>query len=93
MYKLLILSAYSLIYKVFYASLLYKAATNPLLRQVIDLPPSINITRDDKEYKLIVIQAVKLYYKKLFYYGNWLGWDKDPEFYPTINFKYTLHLL
>jgi hypothetical protein len=50
------------------------------------------MTADDK-YKVQEIIAVKLTRGKLTYRAKWTGADKDPEFYPASDFKYSLHLL
>jgi len=55
------------------------------------LPP-IKVTADDK-YKVQEIVAVKLVRGKLIYKAKWTGADKDPEFYPASDFKYSPHLL
>jgi hypothetical protein len=55
-------------------------------------PPSVNITADDK-YKVQKIIAVKLTKEKLTYRAKWTSTDKDPKFYLTSDFKYSLHLL
>jgi hypothetical protein len=52
----------------------------------------IRVTADDK-YKVQEIIAVKLTKRKLAYQAKWTGADKDPEFYPASDFKYSLHLL
>ena len=36
---------------------------------------------------------MKLVRGKLVYKAKWTSVDKDPEFYPTSDFKYSLHLL
>jgi hypothetical protein len=65
---------------------------NPLPSQANAPPPPIRVTADDK-YKVQEIIAVKLTKGKLAYRAKWTGADKDPEFYPTSDFKYSPHLL
>ena len=50
------------------------------------------MTADD-EYKVQEIVAVRLVRGKLVYRAKWTGVDKDPEFYPISDFKYSLYLL
>ena len=50
------------------------------------------MTADD-EYKVQEIVVVRLVRGKLVYRAKWTSVDKDPEFYPTLDFKYSLHLL
>jgi hypothetical protein len=50
------------------------------------------VTTDNK-YKVQEIIAIKLTKEKLTYQAKWTSADKDPEFYLTSDFKYSLHLL
>jgi hypothetical protein len=36
---------------------------------------------------------VRLVRRKLVYRAKWTSVDEDPKFYPTLDFKYSLHLL
>ena len=65
---------------------------NPLSSQVNTPLLLIKVTTDD-EYKVQEIIVVKLVRGKLVYRVKWTGVDKDPEFYLTSDFKYSLHLL
>jgi hypothetical protein len=47
----------------------------------------------DKEWEVEEILAVKKVYKVLKYYTSWVGHDKDLEWYPASNFKYSPHKL
>ena len=75
------------IHNVFHASLLRKAATNPLPGQVVKPPAPINVTGED-EWEISNIVAVKLLRKSLWYRTDWLGHDEDPEWYLADTFKY-----
>jgi hypothetical protein len=50
------------------------------------------VTADNK-YKVQEIIVIKLTKEKLTYQAKWTGADKDPEFYPASDFKYSSHLL
>jgi hypothetical protein len=80
------------IHKVFHASLLRKAANNPLPGQKVTPLPPVNITGED-EWELLRIRAVRQRWKSLQYRADWLGHDEDPQYYPASNFKYSPHLL
>jgi hypothetical protein len=77
---------------VFSAESLCYDLNNLLLGQANASPPPIRVTADDK-YEVQEIIAVKLTRGKLAYQAKWTGADKDPEFYPASDFKYSLHLL
>jgi hypothetical protein len=47
----------------------------------------------NNEYKVQKIIAVKLTKEKLTYRAKWTSVDKDPEFYPASDFKYSPYLL
>jgi hypothetical protein len=67
--------------------------SNDLLPSQANAPLSpVNVTIDNK-YKVQEIIAVKLTREKLTYQAKWTSADKDPEFYLTSDFKYSLHLL
>jgi hypothetical protein len=65
---------------------------DPLPGQANAPPPLIKVTVDN-EYEVQEIIAVKLTRGKLTYQARWTGADKDPEFYPASDFKYSPHLL
>ena len=46
-----------------------------------------------KEQEVKEILAVKKVYKVLKYYISWVGRDKDLEWYPAFNFKYSPYKL
>ena len=54
--------------------------------------PLIKVIADD-EYEVQEVIVVKLVRGKLVYRAKWTGVDKDPEFYLTSDFKYSLYLL
>jgi hypothetical protein len=80
------------IYLVFPAESLCHDLNDPLPSQANAPPSSVNVTADNK-YKVQKIIAIKLTKGKLIYRAKWTGADKDPEFYPASDFKYSLHLL
>jgi hypothetical protein len=65
---------------------------NPLSRQVNTPLSPIKVTADN-EYKVQEIVVVQLVRGKLVYKAKWTGADKDLEFYPVLDFKYSLYLL
>jgi hypothetical protein len=80
------------IHPVFPAGSLRRDPNDPLPGQANAPPPPVNVTADD-EYEVQEIIAVKLTRRKLTYRAKWTGADKDPEFYPASDFKYSPHLL
>ena len=80
------------IHLVFFAKYLRQNPKNPLLSQKNASLPPIQVTAD-KEYKVQEIIAIKLIRGKLVYKAKQTSVDKDPEFYPTSDFKYSLHLI
>jgi hypothetical protein len=80
------------IHPVFPAESLCRDPNDPLPRQANASLPPVNVTADN-EYKVQEIIAVKLTKGKLTYQAKWTGADKDPEFYPASDFKYSPHLL
>src|SRR6266516_3754942 len=77
---------------VFLASSLCHNLNNLLPRQANTPLPPIKVTADNK-YKVQEIVMVQLVRGKLVYKAKWTSADKDPEFYPVLDFKYSLHLL
>ena len=80
------------IHPIFPARSLRRDPNDPLPGQANAPPPPIQVTGDDK-YKVQEIVAIWLVRGKLVYRAKWTGADKDPEFYPTSDFKYSLYLL
>jgi hypothetical protein len=77
---------------VFPAESLCRDLNDSLSGQANASPPSIRVTTDN-EYKIQEIIAVKLTKEKLAYRAKWTSADKDPEFYPASDFKYSPYLL
>ena len=77
---------------VFPTEYLHHDPNNPLPSQVNTPLLLIKVTADD-EYKVQEVIIMKLVQSKLVYRAKWTGVDKDPEFYLTSDFKYSLHLL
>ena len=77
---------------VFPAEYLRRDPNNPLFSQVNAPLLPIKVIADD-EYKVQEVITVKLVRGKLVYRAKWTSADKDPEFYPASDFKYSLHLL
>ena len=80
------------VHDVFYADRLRKAADDPLPGQRNPEPGPVYIT-DDAEYEVGKILAVKLSRGKLLYQASWVGYNKDLNFYPASDFKYSPHKL
>ena len=80
------------IYPVFLIKSLCRNLNNLLLSQANASPSPVNVITDDK-YKVQEIIAIKLTKGKLTYRAKWTGANKDPEFYPASDFKYSPHLL
>jgi hypothetical protein len=80
------------IHPVFPAESLCRDLNDPLPGQANTPPPLVNVTTNN-EYKVQKIIAIKLTRGKLTYRAKWTGADKDPEFYPMSDFKYSPHLL
>jgi hypothetical protein len=66
---------------------------NNLLPSQANAPPLLIKVTADNKYKVQKIIAVKLIKGKLVYQAKWTDADKDPEFYLTLDFKYSSHLL
>ena len=77
---------------VFLASSLRRDLNDPLPGQANAPLLPIKVT-SDHEYKVQEIVTVRLVRGKLVYKVKWTGADEHPEFYPTSDFKYSLHLL
>jgi hypothetical protein len=77
---------------VFLAESLCYNLNNLLSSQANTSSPLIRVIINNK-YKVQKIIAIKLIREKLAYQAKWTNTDKDPEFYPVLNFKYSLHLL
>src|SRR6266705_4482532 len=80
------------IHPVFSLDQLQKAANNPLPRQYNDPLLLIQITKD-KKWEVKEILAVKKVHSVLKYCVSWVGHDKDLEWYPASDFKYSPHKL
>jgi hypothetical protein len=80
------------IHLVFAPNLLRKDKNNPLLGQAQEADPPLQVINDYK-WEVNELLAVKKIRNKLFYRANWLGHDKDPEWYPASDFKYAPHKL
>jgi hypothetical protein len=80
------------IHPMFSAESLCRDLNDPLPSQANAPSSPVNVTADNK-YKVQEIIAVKLTRGKLIYRAKWTGADKDPEFYPASDFKYSPHLL
>ena len=76
----------------FPAEYLCRDPNNPLPSQANTPSLLIKVTADD-EYEVQEVIAVKLVRGKLVYRAKWTSADKDPEFYPASDFKYSLYLL
>ena len=63
-----------------------------LPRQYNNPLPPIQIV-EDEEWEIKEILAVKKVRKVLKYYASWIGHDKDLEWYPASNFKYSPYKL
>ena len=81
------------IWPVFHTQLFRKAATDPLPGQINESPLPIQIEEGDEEWEVKKILASKVKRKKVYYRASWVGYDKDPEWYPASNFKYSSHKL
>ena len=71
---------------------LWHNPNNPLPSQANTPLPPIKVTADNK-YKVQEIVAIRLVRGKLFYKAKQTSIDKDPKFYPMLDFKYSPHLL
>ena len=80
------------IHPVFPVGSLCQDPDDPLPSQANTPPPPIRVTADNK-YKVQEIVTVQLVRGKLVYRAKWTSTDKDPEFYPASDFKYSPHLL
>jgi hypothetical protein len=82
----------STIHDVFSPNVLIKAPNDPLPGQEA-LEPSSEVIEGVEEWEVEQIIAVRLVRNKLQYQVNWLGYDPDPEWYPTSNFLGSLYKL
>ena len=80
------------IYPIFLVGSLYCDSNNLLPRQANTPLLPIRVTGDD-EYKVQEIIIVRLVRGKLAYKVKQTGADEDLEFYPALDFKYSLHLI
>jgi hypothetical protein len=80
------------IHPVFSAESLRRDPNDPLPDQANAPLLPVNVTADNK-YKVQEIIAVKLTRGKLTYRAKWTDADKNPEFYPASDFKYSSPLL
>ena len=65
---------------------------DPLPRQYNNPLPPIQIA-EDEEQEIKEILAVKKVYSILKYCISWVGYNKDLEWYPVFNFKYSPYKL
>ncbi len=80
------------IYFVFSLDRLWKATDDPLPRQYNDSLLPIQIVKDE-EWEVKEILVVRKVCSILKYCVSWVGHDKDPEWYPVSDFKYSPHKL
>jgi hypothetical protein len=71
------------IYLVFHAKKLRKDPQNPLPGQANPEPPPLILEDGEQEYGVERVIAVKLVRNKLKYRIQWVGWNKDPVWYPA----------
>ena len=81
------------VYPVFAPEKLYCAAsTNPLLGQIEDPQPPIEVNGQE-EQEVDKVLAIKLSQQKLYYCICWIRHDEDLIWYPASNFKNSLAYL
>ena len=73
------------IYNVFHPNLLQKTSTDPLTGQVNEPAPPVMINNEE-EWKVEDILDARSLRGKIQYRVNWIGWDKNREWYDASGF-------
>ena len=80
------------VHPVFHARFLHKDPNDPLEGQV-NPPLEPLVIKGNEEWEVEDLVAIWLKRGKLHYKAKWLGANKDPNYYPIVDFIYSPHVL